>query len=452
MSDSQAITSRPWAALASYTDAEWHEIWASLFDGEDERGPLLAYLSSFEVSASSPAGMSVTVGTGAGLVRGVWCQNETARTLAVAANGGGATRYDLVFLHWTRATQQVAVRVVDGTAATCATAVAPAANAIATYQAAGPPATEWAVPLACVAVDPGAVQILAGDVVDLREFCRYRTDPGDLPDGVTVGVNAARQLYVLDDGVGVDQISSAIAGDGLGGGDGAALAVTAGTGLEVSGDTLQIAAAAAGDGLTGGGGAALDVNADGTTIQIVGDTLSVLSATHANIANRYRIARFGANCLYLRTGSTATWGTLAGFPAQAEGWICPQSVNNFLVCHQQLPADMLAGTHVWEVRVIWAHVWGGVSKSIALSCARLANFPCGGSLTTTAPSTAIYETVSSTTANLRRCSAYIYENPLALDAGEYMDFFIGRSGTSVSDNLLDDILILGIEIRYTADM
>ncbi len=65
-------------------------------------------------------------------------------------------------------------------------------------------------------------------------------------------------------------LGSDVAGDGLQGGNGVALAVDvsafAGTGLQDDGsENLRIAAAAAGNGLTGGGGSALSVDPDGTT-------------------------------------------------------------------------------------------------------------------------------------------------------------------------------------------
>ena len=79
-------------------------------------------------------------------------------------------------------------------------------------------------------------------------------------------------------------------------------------------------------------------------------------------------------------------------------------------------------------------------------------YACGDSLTTIGLSEFTNENAIAATASQRRCSSYIYENPAALDPGEFLDFEIGRNGTSVNDTLLDDIVILGVEIRYTADM
>lgn len=79
-------------------------------------------------------------------------------------------------------------------------------------------------------------------------------------------------------GVGVTEIAAAIAGNGLTGGGGSALAVNPdGTTIEVSSDAVRIAAGAAGAGLTGGGGAALAVGA-GTGISVAADSVAVDTA------------------------------------------------------------------------------------------------------------------------------------------------------------------------------
>ena len=95
-------------------------------------------------------------------------------------------------------------------------------------------------------------------------------------DGTTIETNA--------DAI---RIAATAAGDGLGGGGGAALSVnTDGTTIEINGDNVRIAATAAGDGLGGGGGSALSVNVDDATIEINSDTLRVKNSgiTEAKIS------------------------------------------------------------------------------------------------------------------------------------------------------------------------
>ena len=92
MSHAIAITGRPFDNLAAYEDAEWHTIWGTLFDGTEERGPLLGAGGDFAVSESSPVAMTIEVATGVAFVGGLWGQSSDTETLTVAANGGGANR------------------------------------------------------------------------------------------------------------------------------------------------------------------------------------------------------------------------------------------------------------------------------------------------------------------------------------------------------------------------
>jgi hypothetical protein len=423
MSDSQAITSRPWGNLASYTDAEWWEVWQSLFDGSEDRGPLLKYLNGLEVSASSPAAMTIGIATGAGFVAGLWFKNDTARTLSVAANGGGAARYDLVFAHYTRATQQVRLRIVDGTAATCATAVAPAANAVATYQVG---VDEWAVPLACVTVAPGATSIGSGNITDLREFSRFRTDPGSLPDGSTIGVDGNRQMYVLDGGVGVDQISTAIAGAGL----------------------------------VGGGGAALDVNPDGVTLEVNADQLRIMGGevTAGIREDRTRTFYVGANKMRATGAGNVYWGSPAGLPDTAEGWMF-EATSKAVLAHVQIPADFASDLLCYAV---WAHTYsGGGSQDInwgvdaaAESGSGDLSLDCDQDITdfSLECGTSGCQAVTGEE-NTRKCSLMTVDDcfDLVTTGGQMMDLGVGVTGKGGGLDW-DQFVLLGLLFEYTADM
>ena len=95
-------------------------------------------------------------------------------------------------------------------------------------------------------------------------------------DGSTI-VLTGTQFGVPASGITATQIAAAVAGNGLSGGAGTALAVATGTGLEISSDTVRIAAAAAGAGLTGGAGSALAVGA-GTGITVNADDIALDTA------------------------------------------------------------------------------------------------------------------------------------------------------------------------------
>ena len=470
MSASQNITGRPWGNTASYTDAEWHDIWRTLFDGSDDRGPLLLSTDDdFLVEQTTPAGMTIQVATGTAIVGGLWGQSESTVTLTVAANGGGANRYDLVFLHWDRTNQDLRVRIVDGTAATCALAVAPATNAIATYQTAGPPMTQWAIPLACITVAPAAGQILNADITDMREYCLYRTAAGDIADGTSVTTQAVggltpamtdtgAQLVLAAGGVGVDEISSAIAGDALTGGDGSALDVVPGTGLELNGDILQIAAAAAGNGLSGGAGAALDVNVDTTTIVIALDTLSVGTIGAAQITASTSVDQFISSAeMWPSVGSLVTWGTLAGLPSCSEGWLFPNGSNNYVGFHAKVPIGYLSTTpYPPPLTFVWAHINAGGAATCLWRMYYVSTaggppwyYRCGDSIGTTRNGSVTADVLAAD-ANKRLCTPTV-EYLYYLESGEaYMDFAVGRVGTA--DSYGASTLLLGVYITSRRDM
>ncbi len=98
-------------------------------------------------------------------------------------------------------------------------------------------------------------------------------------DGLSGGGGSALSVNVdsttIEKSADTLRIAASAAGSGLTGGGGSALAVNTGAGLEISSDAVRIAAAAAGSGLSGGAGAALDVNVDNSTIEINSDSLRV---------------------------------------------------------------------------------------------------------------------------------------------------------------------------------
>jgi hypothetical protein len=116
-----------------------------------------------------------------------------------------------------------------------------------------------------------------------------------------LNVAAGTGLEISSDTI---RIAAAAAGNGLSGGGGSALAVNTGTaantGLEVSSDAVRIATAAAGDGLTGGGGSALAVGAgNGITVNS-NDVALASSVAGSGLAYSSGVLNIGAG-----TGITA---------------------------------------------------------------------------------------------------------------------------------------------------
>jgi len=423
----------------------------------------------FEVTASDPAAMTVEVAIGGALVGGLWCQLETAQILDVAANATGSTRYDLVFLHWTRTNQTVQLRIVDGTAATCAAAVAPAANAIGTYQTAGPPVSQWAVPLACIEVPNGATSIVAGNITDLREFSRFRTAAGDAADGTSITTEIVAGLTpamtdtgavfaIAANGVGIDEIAAAIAGDGLTGGAGSALDVVPdGSSLELNADQLRIAAGAAGNGLTGGGGVALAVNPDGVTTEIAADQLRVVadSIDHTHLPTRERPLWIGAEEMQQESAGGPTWGVIGAFPVCAEGWVFATGVNAYVIAHVHVPANWVGANQIYFTYV-WAHIYfAGGTFSVRWQAQHVSYVLCSESLTSGVGNTYALASgrVNNTTTALRLCDTggNLATSSTTFDDG-YIDVKLGRNGADPSDDYGSDVLLLGAWVNFDEDM
>lgn len=122
-------------------------------------------------------------------------------------------------------------------------------------------------------------------------------------DDSTIGTSGGK-LIVKNSGITATQIATSVAGNGLTGGGGTALAVNAGTGLEISSDSVRIAAAAAGNGLTGGAGSALAVNT-GDGLEISSDAVRVKldGSTIARSSSGIKVNSIGASQIATLTGN-----------------------------------------------------------------------------------------------------------------------------------------------------
>lgn len=133
-----------------------------------------------------------------------------------------------------------------------------------------------------------STQIRGAQIVDAIAGSALTMTSGVLDvnyDDSTIGVTG-ENLKVKDGGITGTQLNASVAGDGLTGGGGSALAVNVDDStVEISTDTLQVKnggitgtqlnASVAGDGLSGGGGSALSVSVDDSTIETSGDSLQL---------------------------------------------------------------------------------------------------------------------------------------------------------------------------------
>ncbi len=123
-------------------------------------------------------------------------------------------------------------------------------------------------------------------------------------DTTSIDENGSGQLEVKDGGINITEISSDIAGDGIQGGSGSALAIDvsdfSSTSLEDDGsENLRISTGSRGNGLTGGSGSALEINVD----TLGGSNLAKVINTSVNgvavKVDSSTVSENGSNQLYI---------------------------------------------------------------------------------------------------------------------------------------------------------
>jgi hypothetical protein len=262
---------------SEYTQAEAIRVWRQQWLGDNTaEGVHPNYLNELEVTGTASP---VSINTGAALVYGFPYWNSAAVTKTIATPSA-STRVDRVVLRANWTAQTVRIEVLTGTEGV------PTPPTLTQSDGA-----TWEISLAEVSITTGGVITVTDDRSWVHANIRVNADMLDAAiagdglqggDGSALAVGAGDGIDVAADSVAVDvddlvgagiesdgannfRIAAAAAGDGLKGGGGSALAVEpndfAGAGLEDDGaDNLRIAAAAAGDGLQGGSGSALAVD------------------------------------------------------------------------------------------------------------------------------------------------------------------------------------------------
>jgi hypothetical protein len=168
--------SAPFDTSSITTELQWSRMarrWAS--DGVHTEDPASTVL---KVSGSGTT--SVTVAPGMAFVNGFFYHLDTAKTLSVPANGGGAARVDLVVLRADMSANSV----------------------LAVYKTGGataPPLTQvedgvWEIPLAQCTVAAASTTVAAANVVDKRYF----TSRGVLPSTVNGRPASAKNTLMVE--------------------------------------------------------------------------------------------------------------------------------------------------------------------------------------------------------------------------------------------------------------
>lgn len=152
-------------------------------------------------ASASGSGMNVTVSAGSAQVRGMVYSDTASATLThAAAPASGQTRIDTIILERNLAnTPNVQLKIAPGTAATTASAVAPAlTQAIPGV---------WQEPIADVAIPGGASVITAAMITDRRRICptplaQWTTAkrPAHVAGVIQLGFNLTTQQWEFSNG------------------------------------------------------------------------------------------------------------------------------------------------------------------------------------------------------------------------------------------------------------
>ena len=117
--------------------------------------------SGSELVVGAPGGaMTVTVGTGQAMIRGHYYSSDAVETLTIAAADGSNPRIDSVVLELNPTANTVIVKVLTGTPAGSPTAPSLTQTESGIYQ----------IRLANVLVGTGVLQIVSGNITDLRTY------------------------------------------------------------------------------------------------------------------------------------------------------------------------------------------------------------------------------------------------------------------------------------------
>lgn len=138
------------------------------------------------LAVSPGAGMAVSVGIGSGIVRGVFYENTTAKSIAIAAAPASGTRRDYVILRLDQTANTISVLVKAGTANSSGGTLPSLTQNDST----------WEIAIAIVTVGAGTAAISSGMIDELKPTTGLRVLPYLAPDRPSPG--AGRIAIGLD--------------------------------------------------------------------------------------------------------------------------------------------------------------------------------------------------------------------------------------------------------------
>jgi len=197
-----------------YTDAEIRQMHRALFLQDDEANAFLLEGAGNEMAVTAPSANTIRVNTGAATVDGFFYINDASNDLSANSAAAGQSRRDRVIIKADWAAFKCRLALKEGT-----TSTVPSLTQTRN--------TVWEMSLAWYDIDDaGAITNLTSEVTDASMAHFATRVSSDMIDGKAV--TAAK-------------LAADVAGDGLEGADGSALAVKVdGSTIEISGDTLKV--------------------------------------------------------------------------------------------------------------------------------------------------------------------------------------------------------------------
>lgn len=199
-----------------YSTDQWQELFAALFttDQAATQAVLKGYAGELAVSGSASP---LSVADGRAIVHGLWYLNTAPVSVAIPTPSIGTTGHRVV-LQADYSPQTVRIVLLSS------------ADGVATLPALTQDSLRWEVDLATLTITTGGVISLS----DARRFCQFAAEVLD---------NSVTAAKIVDGAVGAAELAASVAGDGLAGGAGSALSVTADNAtIEIASDALRVKA------------------------------------------------------------------------------------------------------------------------------------------------------------------------------------------------------------------
>jgi hypothetical protein len=156
------------------TDADWAEMAKAMLGTGVIAGANIGGSPGQDLVVSTGAALSVNVGTGQGMVYGLWAQNDAAVNVVLSAADPSLPRIDTIILK-KDASANPAISITKKTGTPAGSPVQPSLTQTSTV---------WEEPLCNVAVAAAATSLTGGNLTDRRRFASTTIANGSITDAL----------------------------------------------------------------------------------------------------------------------------------------------------------------------------------------------------------------------------------------------------------------------------